>query len=302
MNIKKIGEILYKSLKDTLTGSLWKWLVGSAGPLLGILLFGKNFLNETIANSIYIGISFLVCVFIIRYLLFLSANIVKWVHFTYRESIYGNAILILRDSFSKIHSLRKKTVIDDREFIEVMVFFCNNLKEIFDMKTKKNCSVSIKVPIKGSINEKTIVLNLCRDSVATKTRDTESYKRVEHTIIGNTPYHKIVNNILKGHKDKLFYINNDINSNGDYENTSRDAYPNGVLPYCSELVYPIIPYSWDKTTNDYDCIGFICVDCNSKKVFDDKYDIGIISGVADGIYDLITLRNNQKELKDDKNN
>lgn len=294
MNVKKIGEILYKSLRDTLTGSLWKWLVGSAGPLFAILLFGKNFLNETVENSIYIGIVFLVSVFILRYLLFLSANIVKWIHFTYKESIYGDAILILRDLFSKIHSLRKKPIIDDREFTEAMVFLCNYLKEIFDKKTKKDCSVSIKVPTKGNINEKTIVLNLCRDSIATKTRDTDTYNKVEHTIIGNTAYHKIVNNILKGHKDKLFYINNDINSNGDYENTSREAYPNGKLPYCSELVYPIIPYTWDKTSNNFDCIGFICIDCNYKNAFDNKYDVGIISGVADGIYDLITIRNNQK--------
>lgn len=302
MNIKHIGELLYKSLKDTLTGRLWKWLLGSAGPLLGILLIGKNFLNQTVEYSIYIGVLFLICVFVVRYILFLSANIVKLIHFTYRESIYGNAILLLRDSFSKIHSLRKKTTIDDREFIEAMVFFCNNLKEIFDKKTKKACSVSIKVPTKGSINENTIVMNLCRDSVATKIRDTESYKRVEHTIIGNTPYHKIVNNILKGHKDRLFYINNDINAYDEYDNTSRDAYPYGALPYCSELVYPLIPYNWDKTVNNYDCIGFICVDCNTKNGFDNKYDVGIISGVADGIYDLITLRNNQKEQKDDKSN
>ncbi len=301
MSIRKIGAILYQSLLDTLTGQLWKWLIGGSGSLFGILLFAKNFLNKTIEKSIHIGIVILVSVFVIRYFLFLSANIIKWAHFRYKESIYGNTICILRDSFSKIHSLKRKTVIDDKEFIEVMVYLCNNLKKIFDEKTKKECSVSIKVPTKGSIKEQTVVLNLCRDSIASKIRDTESYRKVEHTIIGNTAYHKILNNILKGNKDKLFYINNDINSNSDYENTSREAYLNGVLPYSSELVYPIIPYSWDRNTNNSDCMGFICVDCNSKNAFDDKYDVAIISGVADVIYDLITLRNNQKEQKDDKN-
>lgn len=295
MKRDSLTKLILKTLKDTFTGKLWKWLIGSAGSLFGILLLGKNFLNQPAEISIYIGIAFFIGLLILRLTLFFIINVIQLLHYTYHESIYGDAILILRDSFSKVHSIRKKEIIDDSEFIETMVVFCNNLKGIFEKKTKSKCSVSIKVPSKDSINERSSVQNLCRDSIATMSRDTDLYKKVNHTIIGNTPYQKIVNNILKGNKEKLHYINNDINSNGDYENTSREAYIDAKLPYSSELVYPLLPFTWDKKTNNYDCIGFICVDCESKDSFDDKYDVGIISGVADGIYDIITLRNNQKE-------
>lgn len=295
MKLDSLTKLLIKTLKDTFTGKLWKWLLGSAGSLFGLLQIGKNFFNQPIEISIYIGIGILLGLFIIRLILFFIINVIQLLHYRYRESIYGDAILLLRDSFSKVHSLRKCEEINDTDFTETMVVFCNNLKNIFEKKTKSKCSVSIKVPTKGSINEQSSVKNLCRDSVATKTRDTDLYKKVNHTIIGNTPYQKIVNNILKGNKEKLHYLNNDINANGDYDNTSREAYENGILPYSSELVYPLLPFTWDKKTNNYDCIGFICVDCDTKNSFDDKYDVGIISGVADGIYDIITLRNTQKE-------
>jgi hypothetical protein len=295
MKLDSLTKLILKTLKDTFSGKLWKWLLGSAGSLFGILLFGKNFLNQPLEISLYIGIGILLGLLILRIILFFIINVIQLLHFHYRESIYGDAIILLRDSFSKVHSLRKCEEIGDNEFTETMVVFCNNLKNIFEKKTKSKCSVSIKVPTKGSINEQSSVRNLCRDSIATKTRDTDLYRKVNHTIIGNTPYQKIVNNILKGNKEKLHYLNNDINANGDYENTSREAYENGILPYSSELVYPLLPFTWDRKTNNYDCIGFICVDCETKNSFDDKYDVGIISGVADGIYDIITLRNAQKE-------
>jgi hypothetical protein len=295
MKLDSLTKLFLKTLKDTFSGKLWKWLIGSAGSLFGILLFGKNFFYQSLSISIYIGISILIGLLILRFFLFFIVNVIQLVHFYYHESVYGDAIIFLRDSFSKIHSLRKKDEINDNDFTETMVILCNNLSSLFEKKTKSKCSVSIKVPTKGIIDEQSSVKNLYRDSFATKTRDTELYKKTNHTIIGNTPYQKIVNNILKGNKEKLHYLNNDINSNADYENTSREVYQNSALPYLSELVYPILPFTWDKKTNNYNCIGFICIDCDKKNSFDDKYDIGIISGVADGIYDIITLRNSLKE-------
>ena len=201
MKLDSLTKLILKTLKDTFSGKLWKWLLGSAGSLFGILLFGKNFLNQPLEISLYIGIGILLGLLILRIILFFIINVIQLLHFHYRESIYGDAIILLRDSFSKVHSLRKCEEIGDNEFTETMVVFCNNLKNIFEKKTKSKCSVSIKVPTKGSINEQSSVRNLCRDSIATKTRDTDLYRKVNHTIIGNTPYQKIVNNILKGNKE-----------------------------------------------------------------------------------------------------
>lgn len=38
--------------------------------------------------------------------------------------------------------------------------------------------------------------------------------------------------------------------------------------------------------------GFICIDCNMKDKFDEtRYDIPMVEGIADGIYDIILKRN-----------
>lgn len=295
MNKDSLGKILLASFKATFSGTLWKWLVGSASTLIGILLFGKNFLNTTVEYSILLGIGLLVTLMILRFLLFFAINVLRLIHYTYKETMYGEAIILLRDAFSRVHHLRKLDKIEDKEFISTMTVFCNHLKAIFDKKTKGNCSVSIKVPVKGTVNETTQVINFCRDSVATKVRDTKLYNEISHTIIGNTAYQKVLNSILRGSKEKFHYINNNIPNSKDYENTSVDSYVNKQLPYESELVYPLVPHMWESKVNNYECIGFICVDCNKREVFDDKYDTALISGVADGIYDLITLRNKQKE-------
>lgn len=285
---------VYKSFKESFRGKIWKWLLSGIGGLVAILLLGKNFFKLEIATSILLGISIIFSLYFVRLIALFFVNLTKYLHYNYKESVYGDAIITLKDSFSKVHSLRRLETIPDKEFIETMIVFCNNLKVIFDKKTKKKCSVSIKVPSKGVMEERTIVNNLCRDSIATKVRDTDIYRNTKHTIIGNTPYQKILNNLIKEKKDELFYMNNSINTSKDYENTSKDVYENGILPYESELVCPIIPQVWDKKGNNYDCLGFICIDCDSKNVFDDKYDVAIVAGVADGIYDIITLRNSQK--------
>ena len=144
-----------------------------------------------------------------------------------------------------------------------------------------DCCISIKVPIKGGITEKASVQNLCRDSKHTD-RDTDKYNRVDHTIIGNTPYRKIVNNVLRKNGN-YHYLNNNIPNTKDYDNTSKEAYKNGVLPYKSEIVVPIMSFG---AGGNFDILGFLCVDCEKENAFDEKYDPLMLEGVADGIYDL----------------
>jgi hypothetical protein len=82
-------------------------------------------------------------------------------------------------------------------------------------------------------------------------------------------------------------INNNINLNADYQNTSRDANPNRALSYKSEIVVPIIPIT-RKLPNSYNLLGFICVDCEIEDKFaDELYSSAILEGVADGLYDVI---------------
>lgn len=149
------------------------------------------------------------------------------------------------------------------------------------------------MPIADSDQLETLIMrNLCRD-ISHPNRDTQQYSDIEHTIIGNTPYVKIVNKLLRGGHRHLAYVNNDIEHTRDYENTSKPCHPNGAFPYKSELVYPIVPIRGEDNMTPK-MLGFICIDCDKPNKFDeDRYDIPMVQGVVDGIYDLFVKRNNQ---------
>ena len=302
MKFATIGKLLWESLIQSFSGKLWKWLVtGSIGALSALLKIGKDYFGTNVFYSICIGIGIILTLFILRFIAFLAINVIKYLHYHYKESIYGDAIILLKDAFAKVHWLRKNRPFGDTEFIEAMTTICNNLKKIFDKKTKSNCSVSIKVPVVGPVSADTTVTNLCRDTPHSLIRDTDKYKMIQHTIVSNTPYQVILANVKRGDKLNFYYLNNDINNTQHYHNTSKDAYPDGKFPYQCELVCPIIPIlpnnsnssdtrNSENSKEQYDIWGFLCVDCDRKNKLDSKYDLAIIQGVADGVFDVILER------------
>jgi len=289
-NYKEIYNILGKSLTDAFRWKIWKWfLTGSIGATISTLTIGEKIFHLNTNKSIIYGIVAIIILFILRFLLIFMKESLKYFHEVYTNSIYGDTIIILKESFATAHYYRKTPGHDDKEFMNSMIVFCNSLKEIYDKITKSDCSVSIKVPLKDdSINEHSILMNLTRD-VKHNNRDTEKYSKIKHTIIGNTPFSYCINKVIKNARNKA-YINNNINETTNYDNTSKECYDNEVLPYHSELVYPIIP-AINVDNKNYYCHGFICIDSNKKDAFKTPYDIAIIEGVADGIYDIISERN-----------
>lgn len=299
--LRKLLGIISQSFFSATKGGFWKWSVGSVGGVLGILLFGKNFLGTTARVSSLIGLGVFGFLFLLRFAIFLGKNLIGSLHYKYVDSIYGDAIILLKDAFARVHYLRKQPDSEDVHFMETMILICNCLKEIFDKKTKADCSVSIKIPIsgRGPISETSILMNLCRDTTNSLTRDTEAYKKQKHTILGNTAYTMIVNKALKGNRKLLYYVNNNIETTKDYLNTSREVYPGGKLPYKSELVIPItpiVPFMLKSDKNEdsiqkyFEIWGFLCVDCTTEGKFDEKYDLAIVEGVADGVVDVIINR------------
>lgn len=282
--------MLKKSFHQAIKGRIWQYLLGSIGTAIAVLLIGKNFFCMPTSKSVIWGVSSLIVLFVCRFLYFLLINTIIYIHNVYVDSIWGKAIVDLKDAYSEIHFIRKKEHFTDIEFMGAMIVFCDTLKNIFDRKTKANCCVSIKVPTTDDDRLETLEMrNLCRDTHH-KDRDTNQYSSIKHSIIGNTPYRKIVTKLLKGNQKHLAYINNNIENSSDYDNTSRECYENGILPYKSELVYPIVPIKGNNT-NSLKLKGFICIDCNQKNKFDeDRYDIPMVQGIADGIYDLFAKR------------
>lgn len=292
-NKREIYNIILSSLDEARKWSVWKWLLlSSIGALSGTLQFGEKFFNLDAERSIKYAIIAIVVLYVIRLIPILFIRSLKYYHEVYKNSIYGDAIIILKDCFAEVHYYRKTDGFQEDEFMKSMMIFCNNLKIIFDKVTNSDCSVSIKVPVQDEkVTETTNLKNLTRDN-SHKQRDTKEYNETKHTIIGNTAFNNTLNKVITNKLDK-FYINNSVNKTQNYLNTSKPCYPNETLPYNSELVHSISPKKSTNPTN-FDCHGFLCIDSNIENAFDYKYSPAIVEGVCDGIYDLILELNKSK--------
>lgn len=297
----KLGRISNKKMvrifcSTFFKGGIWKWLTGSLGATAALFLFGKNVLSLSILFSILFGVGVLTVVFFLGFFYFLITN-------TFRRSRYGDAIVLLKDGFAGINKLKREDANDSEEIMKMMVEMCNTLKSVFDKLTKVECSVSIKIPIINKpISDNAVVENICRDYKHYLLRNTEEYKKQEHRVNGSTAYQVIITNVLGGNKSNFYYLNNNVPKTNDYQTTSKLAYPDGILPYKSELVYPILPLL---PPNDelltgqkqqYEIWGFLCVDCNHTYKFNKHYHVPIIQGVADGVFDVIMKINKSRPL------
>lgn len=298
MNLNSIARILKESFFATIRGKFWKWLFGgSFSACAAVFLFLYKYFDKEILVSIQWAGGVVGALFFVRFVIHGIRFSIKHLQEVYKESIYGEAIILLKDSFGKVHRYRKSPGYQDKEFMELMVDICNNLRKIFEKITHASCGISIMVPIKGHVDGNTTLMNLCRDQNTYKSRETDEFKSREHTILGNTSFSRTLNSVLNGSK-KRFYFNNNVLESENYKNTCEGCYGEG-LPYKSELVHAIIPFlSIDD--QEYHCLGFLCVDCENENAFKEtKYAVGIVEGVADGLYDIITERNQNKDEKNE---
>lgn len=302
----------FKSLK-----SIRVWLIGSCGALYATKdkLF-KDF-NETfpsflpgqpILKGFLFILGFLLLLFL--YHLFKQFFIQSWRKYILimRESVYGNAIILLSQGYSKIHKNRNREMTIE-EVKTILSDFCDKIRDIYEFKTKAKCSVSIKTIVdlkieNNGINFDTRVVNLIRDSKCTK-RYSKEYDEIEHNIANNTCYERIISKFFSNKYDEMFFLSNDIPSILDYDNSSFQLFPEYTvemrenektrrekfpLKYKSELVVSVTPLIKDTKTT-YPILGFLCIDCELEKqeVFYSKYDVPLLQGVSDGLYDFIKL-------------
>ncbi|MGD1945876.1 MAG: hypothetical protein ACFB0A_06380, partial [Croceivirga sp.] len=275
------------------------FITAGLGILTSVLIpFGEEVWKWNYVNALkYTALIFFI-VYLLRFVVIALKESIKYFHSVYQESVYGEAIILLKHSFAEAHFYRKTPEFNNEDFMRSMIVFCNNLKKIYDRITKVDCSVSIKVPVKGSrVDAQTLLKNLTRDKDHVS-RDTKIYESTNHTILGNSAFSNCLDSVLKGNKEK-FYINNDVNQEKNYLNSSKVCYNDGILPYNSELVHPIVPLKTVDNKN-FDCHGFICVDSTKSNAFQSKYDSAILEGVADGIYDIIEQLNSQPNVNNSK--
>jgi len=260
------------------------WLIsGIVGSLVAWFMTADDKSTINRDNVILIA-AIILCWYLFVLGIILVKNLIKYMHNTFVDSVYGKVIASLTQLNLQLKELVRGENIDDDRLMKVLKKVCNELKQFFDNKTSAKCGVSIKVTLS---KDKEITSwkfrNLCRDDKST-CRDTEEYLRAEHTVVGNTPYQHVVNQLIR-HSTKVAYINNNIPEAKDYLNTSK-INEETVLPYKSEIVYPIMPLKRGET--DSVMCGFLCVDCDKIEKFDEKrYDVPVIESIIDNLYELL---------------
>ena len=260
------------------------WLIsGIVGSLVAWFMTAddKSAINR---DNVILIAAIILCWYLFVLGIILVKNLIKYMHNTFVDSVYGKVIASLTQLNLQLKELVRGENIDDDRLMKVLKKVCNELKQFFDNKTSAKCGVSIKVTLS---KDKEITSwkfrNLCRDDKNT-CRDTEEYLRTEHTVVGNTPYQHVVNQLIR-HSTKVAYINNNIPEAKDYLNTSK-INEETVLPYKSEIVYPIMPLKRGET--DSVMCGFLCVDCDKIEKFDEKrYDVPVIESIIDKLYELL---------------
>ncbi|MCL2103923.1 MAG: hypothetical protein FWH21_02530 [Kiritimatiellaeota bacterium] len=211
------------------------------------------------------------------------------------DSIWGEAIIRLKDAYSKIHAYRRRdgrapSNISDTQIREALEAFCNNIKVIFDKLTGATCCVSIKVLMKENESEQVgYAINIARDSSHKFARDTDEYKKITHRIFENTAFLEAMSRMKHKNANEIAYVNNNVPdalARNEYKTTSN--YPKGIPPYKSELVFPLKPISQLKAAK-MTCAGFFCIDSDKIGTFaQNNYEAPMIEGVADGIYDVVS--------------
>jgi hypothetical protein len=297
---------------------IWNYLFGSAGAFYAtkdkLLLDIDNTIMQFINTNILLKLPlFVVVVLFVILIWHIISQIAKafWQNWSLkrRESIYGNAIVLLSEAYSKIHANRNKELTPEN-VKTILIEFCNTIREIFVFKTKAKCSVSIKIFVDGDsdVRIETRVLNLCRDSQSQNrysNRQNKNYDDIEHTIANNTCYERIISKFFSNKFKDTYFLSNDL-IDMEYENSSFEMFEDYTenerktkesrkrhwpLNYKSELVVSISPMI-NERNNRLPIIGFLCVDCelNRKDIFNTEYDVPLLQGVTDGLYDFIKTK------------
>ncbi|MBL8010515.1 MAG: hypothetical protein JNJ64_07905 [Flavobacteriales bacterium] len=219
------------------------------------------------------------------------------------DNVYGDAILDLNEAFGMIHATRRNEMSTDQGLIDSLTHLCEQLATLFSRKIGQKCSVCVKVGRDGSnLKPETFVKTLVRDPISKRKgspRLAVDDPKHQHQILKNTAFSNYFTRL--GTERARFWLCNDLPQEKGYESTSFDvvksrAHEQGQTPaerdrlwplkYKSEIVVPIRPLHQD-LNEDAVIYGFLCVDSPATNKFNHTYDVGIMLGVADGVYDII---------------
>ncbi|MBU5635909.1 hypothetical protein KOM00_04105 [Geomonas sp. Red69] len=156
-------------------------------------------------------------------------------------------------------------------FKQFMLFCMTNIKELFDIMTKDDCSVCIKVVINDS-EVKTFI----RDPVSYRIRKDADARLPVFPIHGNSAF-----DMLTGVNPKNYYLSNSLNQEDEYTNLNK----NWKKSYNASLVVPIRISYKEENGAEYRVIGFLCVD-NMKGGFDHDICLNYLATIGDLFFNI----------------
>jgi hypothetical protein len=243
-----------------------------------------------------------------------------WQEYRYaRKARYAEVLQYLSQISAETLKPEPVSSVNRIEEIEAICrLIVNRLSGAFSLVTGTKCSVCIKAVMAAqSAPALAAAVTLCRDDTSIERETAVSATEagfpelagdynVEHLITGNTAFSQALKYPWSP-RSRCFFSNY-LPSETSYQNTSFQIHgpaPTSRWPFVRNFKWPL-PYKstivcpigrGQNLQLKYEVVGFLAVDSRSRRVFSNAFDIDVMIGVADSLFNLV---NRYRELVKDK--
>ena len=270
-------------------------LIGTLGSLASIValsIFFNQLSTEGWIAVLFMGV---ISLFFVIYNFLLLSRYQK-------KTKYADAYGDINIGFSHLHKLRRIENLSIDKILSELEKLCNEVSNAFGRIY--GCKIGVCIKFIVNDNGRPRCDTLVRDLYSlSKSRKTGSNDTVKHWIDANSDFEFIYSNFDNDNVDTSYYLEQHLPTCRDYKNTRIKAdwkpkthwpFPkkyarkwNWPLPYMSTLVVPIVPLIANDQSQEA-IRGFLCADSPNEGDFN-KYDVDIMKGIADGIYNQMDL-------------
>lgn len=279
--------------------TIWDYIImligtlGSLASIIALSMFFNQLSKEGWIAVLFMGV---LCMY------FVVFNF--WLLTRYRKKTkYADAYGAINIGFSHLHHLRRVKNLTIEQILPELEKLCDEVSNAFSKIYGSKIGVCIKFIVND--NNRPRCETLVRDSYSNaQNRKSGTQDTTKHWIDANSDFEFIYNSFDDNNVPTSYYLEQHLPNCHDYKNTRLKPgwtpknywfFPeryarkwNWPLPYKSTLIVPIVPLIANDQTQEA-IRGFLCADSPSEGIFNKYYDVDIMKGVADGIYNQIDL-------------
>lgn len=264
-------------------------IIGSFASILGFVdIYYKSLNGEGKWAVIFLGV---IALFFLWYNIYLISKYRKKSRYVYAFEEFNNG-------YSYMHSIERLEEISKQEVYNRFHYVCTSISNAFSRINGHHCGVCLK--ILAVKNSRPKLLTYCRDEKSTKRRLIGPKDNIDHWMSENSDFNFINEGIKSSQIEYCHFFANYLPWKYDYANTRLKNWPpkkilflNLInrqlfwpLQYRSTIVVPILPLSANE--QDKDALrGFLCIDSPRNVAFYKQFDVEILKGLADGLYNKI---------------